>query len=255
MLAHLKRKKKVIVEMKIGLLGGIGPEATACFYKDLIKGLQKSGINSNTDFPQIIINSIPAPELIQEIATSEMIDPYSEGIRELDSMNVDVIAMLCNTVHIFIEELQANVSAKIIDLPKLLVKELKRKNTKKVLVLATKLTIKSKLYDDKSFETIIPNNKDLGLLSRAIFDFNKGEKYYAKKNVMEVIQKYNKDIDMIILGCTELALIASELNLKVINPMELLLKELITITRKTRKNQNSTQAKSRFINNYNITNS
>ena len=52
---------------KIGILGGIGPEATGEFYNKLIKRLQeKDLIKSNKDFPQIFINSIPAPELIYD---------------------------------------------------------------------------------------------------------------------------------------------------------------------------------------------
>ncbi len=52
---------------KIGILGGIGPEATGHFYLKLIKRLQETGrIKRNTDYPQIIINSIPAPELVDE---------------------------------------------------------------------------------------------------------------------------------------------------------------------------------------------
>ena len=51
----------------IGVLGGIGPEASVEFYAKLVKKLQESGmIKRNEDFPKIIINSIPAPELVGE---------------------------------------------------------------------------------------------------------------------------------------------------------------------------------------------
>ena len=44
---------------KIGLLGGIGPQATGYFYSSLITKLKNSGkINNNADFPNIdYINS------------------------------------------------------------------------------------------------------------------------------------------------------------------------------------------------------
>jgi aspartate/glutamate racemase len=67
-------------KIKIGVLGGIGPEATGEFYNKLISKLQDNGmIKSNSDFPQIIINRIPAPELIDHASESD-IEQYRKGI-------------------------------------------------------------------------------------------------------------------------------------------------------------------------------
>ena len=42
-------------KIKIGVLGGIGPEATGMFYLKLIKKMQADGlISCNGDFPQIL---------------------------------------------------------------------------------------------------------------------------------------------------------------------------------------------------------
>ena len=70
------RKKKKI----IGFLGGIGPEATGEFYLSLIKKFQEENlIRSNEDYPQIIINSIPAPELIYENGPEKSLESYIKG--------------------------------------------------------------------------------------------------------------------------------------------------------------------------------
>ena len=62
--------------------------------------LQENGhIKNNKDFPQIIVNSIPAPELIQETVSDSDLTPYVSGLRELDRFGVDVIVMVCNTIH------------------------------------------------------------------------------------------------------------------------------------------------------------
>ena len=61
----------------IGVLGGIGPESTAEFYRRLINRIQKSGyVQSNLNYPHILINSIPAPELFLENPDLSM---YQEG--------------------------------------------------------------------------------------------------------------------------------------------------------------------------------
>jgi hypothetical protein len=43
-------------------------------------------INSNADFPQIIINSIPATELTNETVSEEELKQYARGVKELDCL-------------------------------------------------------------------------------------------------------------------------------------------------------------------------
>ena len=88
---------------KFGILGGIGPETSAIFYHGIISDLQKTGIiNDNRDYPQIIINSIPAPELTGLNPPSCYIKPYIEGIKELLLHKPKFIVMACNTIHLYL---------------------------------------------------------------------------------------------------------------------------------------------------------
>jgi len=88
--------------MKIGILGGIGPEATGYFYSTLINKLKKSGfIKKNKDYPQFFINSINAPELISLKVPNSDIQPYIDGIKELAMHKPDFIVMVCNTIHVY----------------------------------------------------------------------------------------------------------------------------------------------------------
>jgi len=105
------------VDAKIGVLGGIGPESTKEFYGLLLEKMQHSGlIRENADYPHIIINSIPAPELTGREITEEQIAPYVEGVMELDSYGVDFIVVVCNTAHLFYDRLQKASEAPLIDL-------------------------------------------------------------------------------------------------------------------------------------------
>jgi len=116
---------------KIGVLGGIGPEATGEFYNKLIQKLQEKGlIKTNRDFPQIVINSIPAPELIHDKITKEELCHYIQGLKELDELGVDFIVMVCNTIHLYYEQLQQEINTPILDLRKELEDSLKRKKVK-----------------------------------------------------------------------------------------------------------------------------
>lgn len=220
-----KQKKKII-----GILGGIGPEATGEFYLNLILELQKRGlIKSNIDFPQIVINSIPAPELIYEEIPKENLKPYINGLKELEKLDVDFIAMICNTIHFFCKELQNSIKTPIIDLKKELNKYLIKKNIKSIVVLGTPTTMKNGLYKFEGIKYLDLTKEEIKLLTQTIFNFNKG---FAKNKQIQIVQKIankylNKGAEVVILGCTELALMLKEISIPKINPMDILSEVII----------------------------
>ena len=196
------------MKIKIGILGGIGPEATGLFYNMLIKRLQQKGmIRSNKDFPQIIINSIPAPELIYDSISSNELSPYLDGLEEIDKFGVDFIVMVCNTIHLYYNEFAQHISTPIINLKEELHKQLIRKNVSAALILGTPSTIKRGLYRFDNIKSLEPNEAELKQLTKAIFNYNKGyQKERQVSKVRRICKKYlNKGAEMVILGCTEFA--------------------------------------------------
>jgi len=221
----MKDKNKII-----GILGGIGPEATGNFYLSLISLFQKRGlINSNTDFPQIIINSIPAPELIYEKISNKDLELYIKGLKELEKFGVDSIAIICNTIHLFYQKLQNKIKTPIIDLRKEIKNFLIEKNVKTITVLGTPITIKKGLYRFESFKYLDLNEEDVKSLAEGIFNFNKGfEKNKQKRTIQNIAKKYLKNgAEIIILGCTELELMLKGVNIPKINTMDILLETII----------------------------
>src|SRR3989338_7494975 len=97
----------------IGILGGIGPEATGNFYLKLISEIQKQKlVKSNKDYPRIIINSIPAPELTSKVNKAQLTD-YVYGLKSLEKYGADFIVMVCNTIHLYRDSLQREVNISI----------------------------------------------------------------------------------------------------------------------------------------------
>lgn len=210
---------------KIGVLGGIGPEATGEFYNKLIKKLQEKGlIKTNRDFPQIVINSIPAPELIYEKISEEELEPYVNGLKELDRFGVDFIIMVCNTIHLYYDKLQKEINAPIIDLRREVIELLKRKGIKSTLTIGTPTTIKQGLYRFGGIKSLEPNEEEMKRLTDSIFNFNKGaEKRKQIQNVRNICEKYLKEgAGTIVLGCTEFAVMLGGENLPTINTIDVL---------------------------------
>lgn len=77
-------------------------------------------VNSNCDFPKIIINSVPAPELVFNLVKKSDLKEYIEGVRLLERAGADFVVMICNTIHLFIDELQKEVKIPIVNLRELM---------------------------------------------------------------------------------------------------------------------------------------
>lgn len=184
-------------------------------------------IKSNQDYPQIIINSIPAPELIYDKISVKDLEPYTKGLKELDEFGVDFIVMVCNTIHLYYDKLQKEIKTPIIDLKEELKKRLVAGNVKIVTVLGTPNTIKKGLYKFDSIKYINPAEKELNQLSNAIFNFNKGvEKGKQKEIVKKICKKYSQKADITILGCTEFAIMLKK-EKNVINTIDVLVNATI----------------------------
>ena len=211
--------------MRIGVLGGTGPEATAEFYRKLIVRLQSNGVKSNTDFPQIIINSIPAPEIIDHHATLEELAFYLDGLKELDSFGVDFIVMVCNTIHIYHEFLQDRVNTHIIDLRKYVLQRLRNEKIKSLLILGTRGTIESGLYEFDDISTVRPSEEEINYIAKIVSDFNRGIR--EEKKLIEICRKHADRIDCVLFGCTEIAILLDSIDVKKINTIDVLVEATI----------------------------
>jgi len=211
-------------------LGGIGPEATGIFYNKLIKRLQEKGlIKNNRDYPQIFINSIPAPELIYDKISKKDLNLYIEGLKQLEENKVDFIVMVCNTIHLFYGKLQKEIKTPILDLRNELKKILAENKIKTVTVLGTPSTIKKGLYKFDGIKYLNPSVKEMKQLTDSIFNFNKGNETNKQTEVVKKIcQKYlEKGSEIVVLGCTELALMLSNKNLPTIDTIDVLVESTI----------------------------
>lgn len=215
---------------KIGVLGGIGPEATGEFYNKLIRRLQEKGlIKSNRDFPQIIINSIPAPELIYDEISDEELQPYINGLKELDQFGVDFIVMVCNTIHLYYDRLQKEINTPILNLRDELKKRLEKERVDSTFIIGTPNTIKRGLYQFQEIKSFEPEEEEMKQLTNSIFNFNKGiEKQKQIQIVRQICEKYlNAGAKTVILGCTEFAVMLGEENLPKINTIDVMVEATV----------------------------
>jgi aspartate racemase len=223
---------------KIGILGGIGPQATGYFYSTLITKLKNSGkIKSNADFPNIIINSINAPELTGADISIQQLQPYINGIKELAILKPDYILMVCNTIHVYRDILiresgYANILSirKIIE--KYLEKYLEKYSGQKFCVLGTTSTIQSGLFSFENVEYINPRVEQLEKITKVIENYNKtGEIESNLSSLLEITNDLKaKGVDRFLTACTELSeLLNNDIGTEYISTLDIMVYELCCI--------------------------
>jgi len=198
----------------VGIIGGLGPETTAEFYLDIIFSCQKK---SKTNRPAIIIASVPLSYKIEEnaIMKNKGIEKYVPLLvneaKRLEKAGADFIVMPCNSLHVFIKEIRSAVSIPALSIIEETAKFLQKRKITKAGIVSTAITARHKLYERElqkhhiSYST--PNKNDQLKLNQIIYKLVIGKK--DKSNSMQLLQIINnfKDIDCVVLACTDLQLL------------------------------------------------
>ena len=194
--------------MKIGIIGGLGPLATAMFMK-----LLSNYIDDNNEIEFVVINDPTTPDRTNYILDNNYPNPINsilEIIKKIEIFNCDLIVMPCNTASYFYKEITENTDIPFINIVEETFKYLKNHNIKKVGLLATKGTIKSNIYkhflETENIELVLPNNEEQEIISDIIYSGIKAGKSIDLKLFNEIINNLvNQGCEKIILGCTELS--------------------------------------------------
>ena len=202
----------------IGILGGMGPQASARLHTLLIQNVPHYiNIESDTDFPEIVHISTPVPNFIHDktnLETTKQILIARTKILENAGCTVNGIA--CNTAHLLLGDLRATTSVPFVSLPHLVAKKINTLGHQRVGLLATPNTLSSTLYDDALIEraTLVrPSNEVAKSLDKMIFEQIKGTTTIEDKKLLhKIVNNFSleNNLDVVILGCTELPLIFDE---------------------------------------------
>lgn len=136
-----------------------------------------------------------------------------------------MIFIPCNTSHYFYEELKNSTSVPILNMIEDTIKYVRDKGIKKVLILATEGTTKSRLYQNMcekyKVEYIESDEVLQNKITNIIYNNIKSGKMINIDEWNEVIKPYK--VDAYILGCTELSILKGKLGLgnEFIDPLEI----------------------------------
>jgi len=198
---------------KLGIIGGLGPLATAYFYELICRMTDADSDQEHIDM--VIISQSSTPDRTEFILGKSTKNPLPYLIKagqSLERMGAHVIAIPCVTAHYFYKDLSDVIRIPVIHFIKETVGYLKDRGIKSPGIMATEGTIKSHLFQDElnanDIKPVIPSYTGQEYVSDIIYRNVKAGLPVNMEHFARVKDELmNKGAETIILGCTELSLI------------------------------------------------
>ena len=134
-------------ESKLGVLGGMGPQATQVFYQFVLD--RTDAARDQDHLPAVILSDTGIPDRTAAILSGDTGPVYARLLadaRFLESWGAACIAIPCNTSHTFVPTLQRELNVPIVNMVTETAAALKTLGAKRVGILATDGTVRMGLY-------------------------------------------------------------------------------------------------------------
>lgn len=221
----------------IGIIGGMGPEATIDIFNRIVKYTR---IHNEEDHLRILIDNNPKMPSRQMAILEGGKSPLSnliEMAKGLQNNGADVLIMAANTPHYYYDAIKKEIEIPFLNMVDETVLAIKRQfvNVKKVGLLATKAILKTKLYqlalEKENISMITLNSLQQDTLQEAIMEYkNTGDLDLFKDRVTLFVEiLLQEGVEVIILGCTELPLVLENKDAqpKYIDPNDIIAKAAV----------------------------
>ncbi len=203
----------------LGIIGGIGPESTIEYYRQIIFLYREK--KPDGSYPSIIINSINMQKMLDMVAANDL-DQLTEylvsEIVKLARAGADLALLSSNTPHVVFDKLSQQSPLPLISIVESACDEARKMNLKKLGLLGTRFTMQGNFYPGvfsrHGIALVVPSGAEQdfihekymgelvnGLLSRD-----------TRTRLLAIIDRLRKqeNIDGVVLGGTELPLILTE---------------------------------------------
>lgn len=201
---------------KLGLVGGMGPEATILYYHDIIYGVQARV--GEAFFPSLTIESVDVfrvLELCRSGAYERLTEYLLDAIQDLAAAGSDFAALSANTPHIVFAQLEKLAPIPLVSIIDVTTQEVQRRGMKKVGLLGTAYTMDGVFFrqpfEEKGIVLVTPNEQEKRLVHAKIA--SELEHGIVKPGTLDALLAIvnrlvaEEQIEGLILGCTELSLL------------------------------------------------
>lgn len=222
----------------LGVIGGVGPLATAYFIELIVK--YTKAIRDQDNIDTIILNHCSIPDrtdFIMGRSNENPVDYIVKDAKLLQSMGCRHIAIPCNTMHSFYKQYSQITDVNFINMIEKTSEYLVVNSIKKVGILATDGTINSKIYQNtlnaNGIQYLTLDSSNQTELMSLIYNSIKANKPFDITKFNKIINYFiNSQCEKVLLACTELSLIKKDYNLDIsiyIDSLEVLAKTCVDL--------------------------
>lgn len=199
----------------IGILGGMGPEATAALYLRIVRTFQhRYGARLDADFPHMLIDSLPVPDVVETVENeTRFIEILCGGAARLEAAGADFLVIACNTAQKYLPQVAAVISIPVLNLVEEVADTVARRGHTRAGLLGTEVTIQDRLYDAsfarRSIELLTPEPSERSRVTRAILAVLSGAAPEGPRDeLLPVLRALRaRGAETVVLACTELPLV------------------------------------------------
>ena len=199
----------------LGIIGGVGPLATAIFMQLVI---EKTGAEHDQgNMAMIVLNNPQVPDRTAHILDASAPDPAPELERMaawLEGSGADFLALPCNTAHYYYDAINDAVSVPVINIMRETAAHIAGALGRggRVGILATEGTISSGVFqsylEEAGLEAVVPGPQDQAEIMHIIYGCVKAGKPYDERAFLACGQRLiDEGCSAVIVGCTELSVI------------------------------------------------
>lgn len=198
----------------IGILGGMGPGASASFYQQLVDTAQSQyNAVQDEEYPEMILYSLALKDFGEnaKVEQEHIKKQLINGVQKLEKAGADFVVIPCNTVHYHYESMQNSISIPIISIIKETAKFIAENDHKKIGLICSESTnelgLYSKCFEEINIECLSPTKVQQNTLNQVILSVMGGTNSYKEHlDIEAILDDYAKKADAMVLGCTELPL-------------------------------------------------
>ena len=223
----------------IGVLGGMGPEATVDF---MAKVIALTPAHKDQDHIRMLVDHNPTVPNRQTAILDGGEDPgpaLAEMAKRLELAGADMLVIPCNTAFVFAASVQEAVSIPLISIIDVTIDAVLQRDSSigKVGVLATDGCLQGGVYQaalrNRSLSAVLPSGDELAELMVLVNGIKAGDKSArvaaAMRNLADALVA--RGAEAIVAGCTEIPLVLDEsvLSVALISSTDALAEETVRL--------------------------
>ena len=191
----------------------MGTQATAYFFDLLHK---KQNVTSEQEYLDVLLYSMPTiPDrtaFITGRSADNPLGPLLRATKALQTAGASLLTMLCVTSHYFYDDLAEAAGIPFLSITRETAKLAHERGIGKIGILATDGTLKGKVLDkafkEYGIEALVPPEETQAALMTMIYNIKRGAPVSPEELDAFVSELRAKGSDAVVLGCTELCIIA-----------------------------------------------